>query len=190
MAQRPALLPELVIIIGIDPGFAALGLAVLELRPTSTRVLYHETFKTRSTDDDGDRLDSIAERLLDLIEEHEPEALGYENQAGVLVGKSERDQPVTFASMRVHEVAGIIRCAARAFDLPVYCMAPSTVKCAVLGKGGSRAKKGVVKDRVRQLFHLGQCSEHVADAVAIGVGAAVRHRRHVSTLTRHVSLIH
>lgn len=178
------------IIVGIDPGFAALGLAVLELLPTSTRVLYHETYKTKSTDDDGDRLDSISERVLDLIEEHAPEAVGYENQAGVLVGKSERDQPVTFASMRVHEVAGIIRCAARAFDLPVYVLAPSSVKCAVLGKGGSRAKKGVVKDRVRRLFALGQCSEHVADAVAIGIGTGVRHRLRVATLTRHASLIH
>ena len=178
------------VIVGVDPGFAHLGLAVLELKPTSTRVLHHATFQTRSTDDDGDRLDSIAERLLDLFEEYDPEAVGYENQAGVLVGKSERDQPVTFASMRVHEVAGIIRCAARAFDLPVYVLAPSSVKVAVLGKGGGRAKKGVVKDRVRRLFHLGACSEHVADAVAIAVGTGVRHRRHVATVARHASLIH
>lgn len=183
------------IIIGIDPGLAFLGLAVLELKPTSTRVLHHETFQTRSTEDNPDRLDSIAERLLDLIEEHEPEAVGYETQGWAAVAAQDpegRTQAIGMnaAARHLHEVVGIIRCAARAFDIPAYCMAPSSVKVAVLGKGGGRAKKAAVKERVRLLFHLGRVSEHAADAVAIAVGTGVRHRRHVATLTRHVSLIH
>ncbi len=188
------------IIVGIDPGFAALGIAVLELLPRSTRVLHHETFTTRSVDDDGDRLDSIAERLLDVLDQYEAVAVGYESQAWADVAarqqalaKREQDDStigISASSRHLHEVVGIIRCVARAFDVPCYCLMPSTVKCAVLGKGGSRADKAKVKERVRLMFALGRCSEHVADAVAIAVGAGVRHRRHVVTTAQHASLIH
>ena len=173
------------IIIGIDPGFAFLGVGVIELLPTSTRVVHHETFATRSKDDDTDRLDTIAEHVLDLLEQFEPCALGYENQAGVEVAAhrplsdgTPRDVWTSAASRRVHEVSGIIRCAARCYNLPVYCLAPNTVKVAILGKGGGRKKKAVVKDRVRAIFGI-VCSEHAADALAIAIGTGVRHRRQV-----------
>jgi crossover junction endodeoxyribonuclease RuvC len=184
-----------VIIIGIDPGFAFLGVGVIELLPTSTRVLHHETFITRPKDDDTDRLDTIAEHLLDLLEQFDPAAVGYENQAGVEVAANKRSlekQTVgsNASSRRVHEVSGIIRCAARCFDLPVYCLAPSTVKVALLGKGGGRQKKAAVKDRVRTIFGVAGCSEHAADALAVAIGTGVRHRRHVATFTEHAQLIH
>jgi crossover junction endodeoxyribonuclease RuvC len=186
-----------VIIIGIDPGFAFVGVGVIELLPTSTRVIHHETFASRSKDEDTCRLDGIAEHLLDLLEQHEPDALGYENQAWVdhAVRKGDlkhdgEEVKVNASSRRVHEVSGIIRCAARCFDIPVYCLASSTMKVAILGKGGSRQRgKQPVKDRVRMLFGV-KCSEHAADAIAIAIGTGVRHRRHVATLAAHAELIH
>jgi crossover junction endodeoxyribonuclease RuvC len=185
-----------VIIIGIDPGFAFVGVGVIELLPTSTRVIHHETFTTRPKDEDGSRLDAIAEHLLDLLEQFDPDALGYENQAGVEVAAhrprkdgSEVDVWTNASSRRVHEVSGIIRCAARCFDLTVYCLAPSTVKVALLGKGGGRKKKAAVKERVRSIFGV-TCSEHAADALAVALGTGVRHRRHVATLAAHAELIH
>lgn len=183
------------IIIGIDPGFAFVGIGIIELLPTRTRVIHHETFTTRAKDEDGGRLDAIAEHLLSVLEQFDPAALGYENQAGVEVAahrprkEGETDVWTNASSRRVHEVSGIIRCAARAFDLPVYCLAPSTVKVALLGKGGGRKKKSAVKERVRAIFGVA-CSEHAADALAIAIGTGVRHRRHVATLAAHVELIH
>lgn len=187
------------IIAGIDPGFAYLGIGIVELRPTSTRVLHHETFVTKTKDDDTDRLDAIAEHLLDLLEQYEIEAIGYESQswtdAAALkrqVNAREQDEGIGInaSSRRVHEVSGIIRCAARCFDLPVYCLAPSTIKVGLLGKGGSKMKgKEPVKSRVRLLFGV-ECSEHAADAIACAITTGVRHRRHLATLQRHVQLIH
>lgn len=185
------------IIVGIDPGFAFLGVGVIELLPTSTRVLHHETFTTRAKDDDTDRLDGIAEHVLDLLEQFDADAVGYENQAWAENAARQRarkhdDQEVqvSASSRRVHEVSGIIRCAARCFDVPVYCLAPSTVKVAILGKGGTKQRgKQPVKDRVRTIFGI-RCSEHAADALAIAIGTGVRHRRHVATVTEHAQLIH
>lgn len=187
-------------VVGIDPGFATLGIVVLELQPSSTRIIHHENFTTRSVDADGDRIDSISERLLDVFEEYEPAAVGYESQAWTDVAArqqamAQREQDDTTIGMnarsrRLHEVVGVIRCAARCFELPVYELMPSTVKVAVLGKGGGRAKKDAVKQRVRAIFGLGRCSEHVADACAVALGTSVRHRHHVATVTQHASLIH
>lgn len=187
------------IVAGVDPGYAFMGVGVIELQPSSTRVLHHATFSTKPKDDDATRLDAICEYLLDLLEHYEVEALGYENQAIVEAGKQARrrlaqeeggEAQSSFASGRVHEVAGIIRCAARCFDVPCYCLAPNSIKVAVLGKGGSRAKKGAVKARVRAIFGVERLSEHAADALAIALGTGVRHRRQLATLQAHAALIH
>lgn len=182
------------IIGGFDPGFAFLGAAFIELQPTSTRIIHHETFATKSSDSDEDRLDAIAEHVLDLIEQFEPEAIGYENQAWAALPnrvKAEGEELRTSAaSRRLHEVTGLIRCAARCYDTPVFCLAPSTIKVGLLGKGGTKQRgKQAVKDRVRALFGI-VCSEHAADAIAVGISTGVRHRRNVTLLAQHASLIH
>lgn len=178
--------------LGIDPGFAAVGLGVLSFSATATRVLHHETFRTESRrkGDDAERLSLIADHLLDVIEEYSPAFVAYEDQALVAVGKARQGLPVTMSSQRVHEVSGIIRCAARCYDLPVYCYQPSSVKVGVLGKGGGRAKKARMIEAVRAIFHVQGCSEHVADAIAATVCGAREHR-HLAALTQqHSALMH
>jgi Holliday junction resolvasome RuvABC endonuclease subunit len=188
-------------VLGVDPGFAFLGLAVLDMANSSVRVLHHETFKTTTKDTDADRLDALCERIIQMIDEYQPAIIGYENQAIVEAGKhrmqrakaalGEDDQAASnFSSARVHEVSGAIRCAARLFELPCYCLAPATIKVAVLGKGGGHAKKERVKQAVRTIFRVTGCSEHAADAVAIGVGAAGAHRKHLVLKRAALELIH
>jgi Holliday junction resolvasome RuvABC endonuclease subunit len=177
-------------ILGIDPGFSAIGFALVDFQPTSTRVLHHETFQTSTRYEPGERLDAIADRACDIIERWQPSALGYENQAGVAVGKAERDIPVTAASQRVIEVCGLIRAAARFNAVPCYVVAINTVKVAVLGKGGARRKKADVKAAVRTIFRLGNCSEHVADAVAIAVATRSKHRKAQMVIQAAAHVIH
>jgi crossover junction endodeoxyribonuclease RuvC len=177
-------------LLGIDPGFASIGFALVEFQPTSTRVLKHETFRTSSKADDYERLDAIADRICDIIEDWEPHALGYENPAIVAVGKAERDVPVTYSSMRVLEVCGLIRAAARFNAVPCYVVSASTVKVSVLGKGGSKRDKADVKAAVRTIFRIGSCSEHVADAVAIALAARGKHREAQMLVAASASLIH
>lgn len=180
---------------GVDPGFAFLGLGVLEVTANRTRVLHLDTFTTSSKDADEHRLDRIADYLADMADRYAPDVIGYENQAGVEVGMQRMREAdptkagTNYSSRRVHEVSGIIRCVARMYDLPCYCLAPNTVKVAVLGKGGGRAKKDRVKAAVRAIFRV-HGSEHAADGVAIAVGAVSAHRRHELELRRSCLLIH
>lgn len=178
------------IVFGFDPGFAAAGFAVVSFEPRCVRVIYHETFRTLTVHDDLVRMDQIADRAMDLMERFEPAVVGYEEQSRVLVGKARNNVPVTAASMRVLEVCGIVRAAARWMDLPCYSLATSTVKVAVLGKGGGRAKKDQVKEAVRRIFGVAGCSEHAADAIAVAVAAERAHRREVQQLHAHAQLIH
>jgi Holliday junction resolvasome RuvABC endonuclease subunit len=120
---------------------------------------------------------AIANRILDAIDKYTPAAIAYENQSGVTAGKERGGSGArsTSSSRRVHEVTGIARCAARLFELPCYVLAPSSVKLAVLGRGGGNASKARVKDAVRMLYGVPRCSEHAADAVAVAVAAARLH---------------
>jgi Holliday junction resolvasome RuvABC endonuclease subunit len=102
-------------------------------------------------------------------------------------GKGKRS---TKQSRRVHEVTGIARAVARLFDLPCYVLAPSSVKIAVLGRGGGNAKKQRVIDAVRILLRAPKCSSHAADAAAVCVGALSVHRMHqILALTDKASAI-
>ena len=183
--------------LGTDPGFAFVGFAVVDFMATSTRVLHHETFRTGSAEADETRLDLIADRLADLVERFNPAFLAYENQAIVEAAKHARrrsdpqaELASNFASCRVHEVAGVVRCTGRFYDLPVYVEAPNSVKVAVLGRGGGRAKKAAVKEAVQRIFRIAQLSEHAADAIAIAISGARKHRRDRVLLREHSDLIH
>ena len=181
--------------VGFDPGFAFLGCGVIESTASTTRVLHHETFKTTSKESAEARLDAIADYIGDILEQFKPHVIGYENQAGVEVGmqrmrEKEPDKAGSnYSSRRVHEVSGIIRCGARFYNLPCYCLAPNTIKLAVLGKGGGRAKKQRMKDAVRTFFQV-VASEHAADAIAVGIGAMRAHRHAMLSVNRSRSLIH
>jgi crossover junction endodeoxyribonuclease RuvC len=186
-------------VLGIDPGFAFIGLGLVEFSASSTRVLHHETHRSSSHDSDEERLDAIADHICDVIEHWQPDAIGYENQATVEAGKQARARRAleqgeevasNFSSGRVHEVAGIIRASARFYAVPCYVLAVSTIKVAVLGKGGGRAKKDRVKGAVRTIFGLRQCSEHAADAIATAIAARSKHRAAKMLLASHANLIH
>jgi crossover junction endodeoxyribonuclease RuvC len=184
-----------VIAVGFDPGFAFLGCGVVESLASTTRVLHHETFKTTSKESAEARLDAIANYIGDMLEQFKPHVVGYENQATVEVAmqRMQEQNPdkagTNYSSRRVHEVSGIIRCGACFYQLPCYCLAPNTIKVAVLGKGGGRAKKQRMKDAVRTFFQV-VASEHAADAIAVSIAAMRAHRHAMLSLNRSRSLIH
>jgi Holliday junction resolvasome RuvABC endonuclease subunit len=127
-----------------------------------------------------ERMDLICDRVLELLELHKPEVMGYENQAGVEAGKAKLmlEDPTKVhsnaSSRRVHEVVGALRCAARIHRLPCYEVAPATVKVSLLGKGGGRGSKAQVKQAVSRMLGV-SCSEHAADALAVAVATGRRH---------------
>lgn len=166
-------------ILAIDPGFAAMGVGVIESLKGRLLLIHSATVRTLpGKSSDESRLDSLGKAILAAIVSFEPEAMGYENQAGVEVGAQlgRGRLKSSASSRRVHEVSGMIRAFALAFELPCYCIAPISAKCALLGKGGGHAPKSQIKRAVQRLFGVKSCSEHAADALAIGMGSLKAHR--------------
>lgn len=166
------------IVIGIDPGYAFLGVSVVRFTASRAEALLVETFRTTTKDAAARRMARIADRLLELCGDPRVRAVGFESQAGVEAGKAKRalEDPTKVtsnaASRRVHEVVGVVQAVARVYQLPCYEHAPSSVKVALLGRGGGRASKERMRSAAGLLFGKPGLSEHSADALAVAVATA------------------
>jgi len=179
-------------VLGVDPGFAFLGLAVLELTRSSMRTAHRETFETDTAmGDDASRLNTIARKLEAIFEQWGPDlcAVGFEDQSGVAARTAQTGRGISASARRVLEVQGMIRLAAVAHGFEPWCIAPSTLKLAILGKGGGRAKKAELKTRIQRIFRWRTCSEHEVDAAGAGLAAYRKHLDHVAANRRTHALI-
>lgn len=174
------------IVLGIDPGYAHLGIAVARFTASRTEALLVETVRTTTKLTALERVRKISLHVLGVLGDpdfDELSAVGFESQAGVEAGKmrAAMENPEKLqsnaASRRVHEVVGVIQCAAAARRLPIYEHAPSTLKCSLLGKGGGRASKAQMRLMAGRIFGMPGLPEHSADALAACVATANKHRR-------------
>jgi Holliday junction resolvasome RuvABC endonuclease subunit len=66
-------------ILGIDPGFERLGIAIIEKEKASKeKLLFSECFKTSKSLEFTERLKLIGARIEELVGEYKPEYLGIE----------------------------------------------------------------------------------------------------------------
>ena len=183
------------IVVGIDPGFAFLGIALVRFTASRAEALLVETFRTTTKDSDARRMARVADRLLEVCADPRIRALGFESQAGVEAGKAKRalEDPTKVtsnaASRRVHEVVGVVQTVARVYSLPCYEHAPSSVKVAMLGRGGGRASKSRMRDAAGVFFGRPGLSEHAADSLAVSVATARAYRLEQAKRRAGLSLI-
>lgn len=168
------------IVVGFDPGLATLAFGVLDLQPSSTRVLDRgDIGEPDAALSHAERLNRICVRVDGIMNQWCPDVMAFEAQAGVHVGKDREGQPAHVSLRYVHAVTGILRmaaCTALAELIPCYEPQPSTVKVTLLGRGHGHASKDEVKAGVARLFGVKRCSAHVADALAVAVCGARVHR--------------
>ncbi len=153
-------------IIGIDPGYERLGIAVLEKKQGDKKecVLYSECFKTSAKLLFAERLLLLGNEVERVILEFAPEALAIEtlfftnNQKTV---------------MKVSEVRGMLIYEAMRKNLAIYEFTPLQVKIAVAGWG--RGDKKQVADMVRKLVVIEKEIKHddEYDAIAIAITGMV-----------------
>ncbi|MEK7140450.1 MAG: crossover junction endodeoxyribonuclease RuvC [Patescibacteria group bacterium] len=156
-------------ILGIDPGFERLGLAILEKRKgeTQERVIFSECFKTTAQLEFPDRLNLIGAEIREKIKKYKPEILAIET--------------LFFASnqktvMRVAETRGVIIYEATLAGLMIFEISPLQVKMSVTGYGGAD-KKQILK-MVKMLIQVDdeKTSDDELDAIAIAL-TAFTHKR-------------
>jgi crossover junction endodeoxyribonuclease RuvC len=152
-----------VIVLGIDPGTAALGYGIVDGDARRVRPIDHGVVTTTAADGLPHRLRIIHERLLELIDRHRPDLVGVERLF------FSRNAQTAFA---IGQARGVVLLAAAQHDVPVREATPSEVKSAVAGHGAA------AKDQVARMAQLILAMSELptpddaADALAVAITVA------------------
>ena len=155
------------IVLGIDPGTAALGYGIIDRTGSRLRAIDHGAFHTSADLTLPERLLAIHSFLLDLIELHAPALLGVER-----IFHSRNVQ----TALAVGHARGVVLLAAAEYNIEVREATPSEVKVAVTGYGS--ADKLQVARMVATILGLAEVPtpDDAADALAIAIWTAHRER--------------
>jgi Holliday junction resolvasome RuvABC endonuclease subunit len=160
-------------VLGIDPGFASVGVAVVELEPSLEKVLHLAVIRTeksalkrevRASDDNLRRARLIYEGLIAMCELHSVrvlciESMSFPRNAG--------------AASKVAMTWGVIAAIATHLRIPVVQASPQEVKKCVCGS--KNASKEEVEAALRKAYSIEDLAEgvlfsqkeHVFDALAV-----------------------
>ena len=151
-------------ILGIDPGFERLGIAVLEKTrgDKKERVVFSECFKTSSKLDFAERLKLLGEEVKRVIKKYKPEVLAIET---LFLNTNQK------TVMRVAEVRGVVIYESIQAGMKILEVSPPQIKMATTGYG--RADKEQIMKMVRILVEIdkSKTSDDELDAIAIALTA-------------------
>ena len=155
------------IILGIDPGTAALGFGVVERISGRLRAIDYGCLSTSAADPLPNRLLIIHACITELIETHRPEIVAVER---LFFSKNAQ------TAFGVGQARGVVLLAAAQAGIAVREATPSEVKSAVAGHGA--ADKDQIARMVALILGLAALPtpDDAADALAIGIWAANRER--------------
>jgi crossover junction endodeoxyribonuclease RuvC len=147
-------------VLGIDPGTAACGYAVVHGSDGRLRALDHGSWQTSARERPELRLKTIFEGVRDLVEQYGPDAVAIEES---FVGIDAR------TALSVGQARGAVLVAAALAGIECTEYAPARVKQAVCGYG--RAEKAQVQRMVQAILALAgpPGSTHAADALAVAI---------------------
>jgi crossover junction endodeoxyribonuclease RuvC len=148
------------VVLGVDPGIATTGLAVVALRDRRPVLVWAATVRTASDLGEGGRLRMVYGAVRDAISEHHPEAVAVER---LMWGRN------VGSAMAVARATGVVLLAAADAGVSVDEYPPLEVKMAVTGIGN--AGKDQVRSALVRMHELEDvpAQPDAADAVAVGL---------------------
>ena len=151
------------IVLGIDPGTAALGYGIVERTGGRLRAVDHGCFVTSADLSLPARLLAIHGQVVELIELHRPDLVSVER---LFFSKNVQ------TAFAVGQARGVVLLAAEQHGVPVSEATPSEVKSAITGDG--RADKEQVGRMVQLVLGMDAVPtpDDAADALAVAVWAA------------------
>lgn len=146
-------------ILGIDPGYGRVGYALVGKEGSRLRPIAYGLIETPPISM-PDRLKIIYDRMLELIDEHQPDAMATER----LLFTANKT-----TAMDVAKALGVILLAGHSRGLQWSEYSPPEIKQAVVGNGGADKKQ--VQFMVTRLLGLEETPkpDDVADALAIAI---------------------
>lgn len=145
-------------VLGIDPGFDRIGVAILD----KEKVLFSDCIVTDRKLPHAERLLMIGEAVKKVIKKWQPEVLAIET---LFFNQN------TSTALKVSEARGVILYEASRAGLEVTEYSPQAVKLAVTGYG--KADKEQVESMVRKLVEVPETKakrlDDELDAIAVGI---------------------
>ena len=149
------------IVLGIDPGYERVGIAVIKKEENSKEILlYSNCFKTKKELIFNERLFLVGDEINRVIKKFKPDVLAIES---LFFNTNQK------TALLVSEARGVIIYEAKRNNLEVYEYTPLQIKNAVTGYG--RASKNQVDTMVRQLISIPEKikQDDEIDAIAIAL---------------------
>lgn len=174
--------PRASLVLGIDPGWAHVGFALVERGKFGPRGFSVPRARTLSFDArhrPADRSRAIVEALTDLMTDVYGDAravdlIAIEDQRQSQIGQAKAGR-FTSANSRVNEVVGMVTAVAQIRNVPLVELGPATWKKQI-GAGGRADKATVSRVVTTWLGDLGKTSQHARDAAGIALAGMMRGR--------------
>lgn len=154
-------------VLGIDPGYDRLGVAVLEKQSGKETVLFSDCFTTNKTDPISKRIAALGDHLEKVFTLHQPNTVAIET----LFFNQNRTTAIAVA-----EVRGLVIYLAEKHGCALKEFGPQEIKVATTGYGASDKASihAMLKHLVANLPTDALDDEY--DAIAIGITALAHHR--------------
>lgn len=148
------------IIIGIDPGYAIVGVGVVEYVGNKFRTLEYNAITTPAGMNTVDRLKKIYDEMGMYLDKYKPDAMAIEE----LFFNSNQKTAINVAQAR-----GVLLVAAANRGVPISEYTPLQVKQSVTGYG--RAEKKQIQQMVKMILGLNVIPkpDDAADALALAI---------------------
>ena len=155
-------------IIGIDPGYDRLGVAILDKSAQGKEtVLYSNCFTTSSKDEIHTRLLEIGQEISRALEEFKPEKMAIEN---LFLSKNQK------TAMRVSEARGIIMYEALKRNIPVFEYSPMQIKTAITSDGTSDKERMIKMVKILVKLPEKKAHDDEYDAIAVALTCSAMDR--------------
>ncbi len=146
---------------GVDPGIASTGYGIIKIEERDNAGLIdYGVISTTPGEEHPKRLQYIYERIIEVIEHHNPDVVAIES---LFHSRNLK------ALVDVSEAIGVITLAAANFNLKIQKFTPLKVKSSIVGVG--RAKKEQVGLMIKNILNLDDTPKphHASDALAVAI---------------------
>jgi crossover junction endodeoxyribonuclease RuvC len=154
-------------VLALDPGYDRLGAAILEHDTGKEKLILSCCIETERATDFSKRILTIGTAIIQLIEEHKPDAIALET---LFFNKNIK------TAIGVAQARGVILYIAERSGCRIYEFGPQEIKVAVTGYG--KSDKNAVIGMVKRLIPNAptKALDDEYDAIAVGITALAHHK--------------
>ncbi len=154
-------------ILGIDPGIARVGWAIIERNQSVITTRSYGCITTNQSDEDSIRLLRISKHIALIIKKHKPDSIALEELFFATNAKT---------VIGVGQARGVILLVAAAHDISIFSYSPLEVKRAITGDGhADKLQVGRMVQMTLKLSNLPK-PDDTADALAIALTHAYSYK--------------